>query len=574
MIYFPKRVKEPPKIEANENVEKNWLGSPFSFSITTLLRDTFSYVTKGPLEFMSIRLFMEGGKFSDAKLLQIAHRINIFTTNRAIIQWMMEVDRNGSQLSGGYQFNCPLSEMIGAHNPLTENNVDDHDDVKEFCIENQFNRVFLEKKRFVPMVFATREFFEENYAEPKEKVDFSWQIVKYCVSMAFRFILQVDFPVDEDFIQKMYHLEHRISGKMVYNPFTYIPDCIWARNFLGAKKMIQECVEALLEKDLLEKGDGLLSRMAKALKYSEKELQILEAVKNRELSFETLLKNRRLYRLFSEKLATYGLEKGCCIKEHLKEAFAIVEKMIQEAENGVKRFTVSQLASMAMTSIIIGSGAIRSTLVSALYLLVKNPHELNRLQKELQSFDYEIPSEEEYWQLEEKERTCLNKKLFKLFSACSLLQNVLKETYRLYPAVAVVARTSKVDLDFGDVKIKKGTQIYGSAYHMNRDAGCYEKTCESEECQNSAHRWIEPLKFDPDRFLNKETPFMAPFNLKNTLCVGNHFAAQEMMIYLVELLRTINIQYGYDEEVELEPLVGILTKFKEALLLDIEPIQN
>lgn len=108
---------------------------------------------------------------------------------------------------------------------------------------------------------------------------------------------------------------------------------------------------------------------------------------------------------------------------------------------------------------------------------------------------------------------------------------VVQEAMRLQPAVWVMGREAMVDLELGEVRIPKGTQIIVSQWVMQRDP-----------------RWFEdPGAFRPQRWLDGSTadiPKLAflPFGAGPRVCIGNHFAMLESVLVLATVLRRVRVR--------------------------------
>ncbi|XP_035742764.1 cytochrome P450 4C1-like [Vespa mandarinia] len=109
-----------------------------------------------------------------------------------------------------------------------------------------------------------------------------------------------------------------------------------------------------------------------------------------------------------------------------------------------------------------------------------------------------------------------------------LLERVIKETLRLFPAGPVIAR--KVTQDIKVTKnwtIPKGCSAVFLIYKLHR----------------SAKYWPRPLVFDPDRFLpekNCSTCFF-PFSYGRRNCIGQHFAMLEMATVIATLIKRFRV---------------------------------
>ncbi|XP_035742763.1 cytochrome P450 4C1-like [Vespa mandarinia] len=109
-----------------------------------------------------------------------------------------------------------------------------------------------------------------------------------------------------------------------------------------------------------------------------------------------------------------------------------------------------------------------------------------------------------------------------------LLERVIKETLRLFPAAPLIAR--KVTQDIKVTKnwtIPKGCSAVFLIYKLHR----------------SAKYWPRPLVFDPDRFLpekNCSTCFF-PFSYGRRNCIGQHFAMLEMATVIATLIKRFRV---------------------------------
>lgn len=105
------------------------------------------------------------------------------------------------------------------------------------------------------------------------------------------------------------------------------------------------------------------------------------------------------------------------------------------------------------------------------------------------------------------------------------MTSVIEEAMRLYPPVPFLPRQASRDDRLGDVAVRRGTLIFASPYVSHR---------------HTAH-WRHPDVFDPGRFSpavrGALRPFQYfPFGAGPRVCMGAHFAMQEMRIVLSVLL--------------------------------------
>jgi cytochrome P450 len=116
------------------------------------------------------------------------------------------------------------------------------------------------------------------------------------------------------------------------------------------------------------------------------------------------------------------------------------------------------------------------------------------------------------------------------------LQACIDETMRLVPGQATGSprETSKDDVVLG-YRIPAGTTVFPN----------------TQEGHTQDAHWEEPQKFVPERWLEAQAtnvPYW-PFSAGSRVCIGKHFAFQEMHLTLVTLLRKFKFEYvdGQDE---------------------------
>lgn len=123
----------------------------------------------------------------------------------------------------------------------------------------------------------------------------------------------------------------------------------------------------------------------------------------------------------------------------------------------------------------------------------------------------------------------------------------LDETMRLYPPAYVIDRIATAGDDFKGIAIPEGTLVLLSVYELHRYEGF----------------WINPLKFDPERFDAAKKKdfgdFYYPFGAGPRMCVGNNFAMYEMIFALAEILRKYRISTPL-EAIEINPLISLKPK--------------
>lgn len=137
------------------------------------------------------------------------------------------------------------------------------------------------------------------------------------------------------------------------------------------------------------------------------------------------------------------------------------------------------------------------------------------------------------------------------------LEQVIKETLRLYPPIHVGNRRAAHDLAFEGHRIPAGTRVLFSIFLTHR---------------HPAH-WPDPDRFDPDRFdaatRSAPEPFTyLPFGGGPRFCIGNAFAMMEMQLMLPMIVQrcrlelTPGFQLQLDAAVTLRPVGGIRMRWQ------------
>ena len=107
-----------------------------------------------------------------------------------------------------------------------------------------------------------------------------------------------------------------------------------------------------------------------------------------------------------------------------------------------------------------------------------------------------------------------------------LVQQVLKESMRLYPPVPMLSRQCVEQVRLGDVEVMPGATVAMPIYAMHRHAG----------------RWEDPDAFNPERFAPEREAQIPryqylPFGAGPRICIGMAFAMLEATVMLATLLQ-------------------------------------
>jgi cytochrome P450 len=140
-----------------------------------------------------------------------------------------------------------------------------------------------------------------------------------------------------------------------------------------------------------------------------------------------------------------------------------------------------------------------------------------------------------------------------------LLEAVLNETLRLFPAVPFTTRVVEASTDLGFERFEERTEFLLSFYHTHR---------------NPEH-WDDPDDFDPGRFLGDQDRHRyawLPFGGGRHLCIGNRVARMEAL----DALRIILRRYRFHrvDEIETVALMGITLNPSHPIRVTVERVAS
>ncbi|MFJ9363922.1 cytochrome P450 [Nocardia sp. NPDC101769] len=124
------------------------------------------------------------------------------------------------------------------------------------------------------------------------------------------------------------------------------------------------------------------------------------------------------------------------------------------------------------------------------------------------------------------------------------LQQVVKESLRLYPPIPMFPREPAADVEAGGFRIGKGTTIFISPYAVHH---------------NPEH-WPDPDTFDPDRFAAERTAqrySYLPFGGGSRRCVGARLAELEIQLTVAVLTQRFDLSVVPGTAVEPHAMVSL-----------------
>nr|BBD34751.1 N-methystylopine hydroxylase [Eschscholzia californica subsp. californica] len=207
------------------------------------------------------------------------------------------------------------------------------------------------------------------------------------------------------------------------------------------------------------------------------------------------------------------------------------------------------IKSTCLDMILGGSDTTTVTLTWALSLLLNHPQVLKRAKEEL---DSQVGKER---QVEDSDIPNL-----------PLIQAIIKETMRLYPAGPLIERRTMEDCEVAGFHVPAGTRLLVNLWKMQRDKEVWSE---------------EPLEFRPERFLTSNTEVdlkgqhyeLIPFGAGRRICPGVSFAVQLMHLVLARLLHGFEMTTPMGEKVDMTESAGLISHKITPLEVLIKPLR-
>ncbi len=135
---------------------------------------------------------------------------------------------------------------------------------------------------------------------------------------------------------------------------------------------------------------------------------------------------------------------------------------------------------------------------------------------------------------------------------------VIKETMRLYPPIAILQRRALRRVRIGDIDLRKGDEIVCASYVMHR----------------STLLWGQPATFDPDRFgpeqsLGRHRLAHMPFGAGKHICLGKPLAYMETVAILATLVR--RLRFDPNPAHEIKPIMRLTVRPDGGMPLFVSP---
>ena len=178
-----------------------------------------------------------------------------------------------------------------------------------------------------------------------------------------------------------------------------------------------------------------------------------------------------------------------------------------------------QLVDNLLTFYLAGHETTAKAIAWTLYLLARSPQWTATLEAEIESVAGRAPVRAEH------------------LDRLPCVQQVLKESMRLYPPVPMISRQAVADARLGGHPIPAGTSVLIPVYAIHRHAARWERPHE-----------LDPTRFSPERERAIPRYQYMPFGAGPRICIGMPFAMMEATAIIATLLQQARFEWAGREE--------------------------
>ncbi|EOA15128.1 hypothetical protein CARUB_v10028503mg [Capsella rubella] len=214
---------------------------------------------------------------------------------------------------------------------------------------------------------------------------------------------------------------------------------------------------------------------------------------------------------------------------------------VKDEEDDKTKLTMNDVKALLMDMVLAGTDTSLHVIEFAMAELLQNPDIMKRAQQELDKVVGTYKVVEEYH-----------------ISKLPYILAIMKETLRLHTIIPLlVPRRPSQTTVVGGFTIPKDSKIFINVWAMHRNPNI----------------WEDPLKFDPDRFLDKSCDFIngndfnyLPFGSGRRICPGMNMGERVVLFNIATFLHSFDWIFPEAERVEVEETFGIVLKLKNPLI--------
>ncbi|CAH2057854.1 unnamed protein product [Thlaspi arvense] len=220
--------------------------------------------------------------------------------------------------------------------------------------------------------------------------------------------------------------------------------------------------------------------------------------------------SERLFRVFREFYDARIAENSSRTNDKDVSCRDFVDALIDLSQGDDAELNIIQIEHLLLDLFAAGTDTNSSTVEWAMAELLRNPKTMTKVQAEIDRVIGQngVVQESDISQL-------------------PYLQAVVKETFRLHPAAPLLLpRKAETDVEILGFMVPKDTQVLVNVWAVGRDSSA----------------WENPTRFEPERFLGKETDVkgkdyeLTPFGAGRRICPGLPLAVKTVPLMLASLL--------------------------------------
>ncbi|KAB1995370.1 hypothetical protein ES319_D13G157000v1 [Gossypium barbadense] len=237
---------------------------------------------------------------------------------------------------------------------------------------------------------------------------------------------------------------------------------------------------------------------------------------------------------------------GNIVNDH-KESIAkgiredLVDVLLRLQENGEVPLTDNNIKAIIFDIFSGGSETSASVVEWAMSEMIKNPRVMTKAQAEVRQVFQGKGNVDEIGIHQLKYLKC-----------------VIKETLRLHPVFPLLLpRECSQNCEVNGFEIPSKTRVIINAWAIGRDP----------------NHWVEPEKFEPERFINSSVDFVGtnfefiPFGAGRRICPGILFAVPNVELPLAQLLFHFDWKLPKQEDIDMTEEFGLSVRRKTELIL-------
>lgn len=210
----------------------------------------------------------------------------------------------------------------------------------------------------------------------------------------------------------------------------------------------------------------------------------------------------------------------------------LLAMLLEARDDDGQGMTDQQIRDELVTLFLAGHETTANSLNWTFILLAQHPHALTRLLEEID--------------------TVLGGRLPTLadLRALPYLDQVVKESMRVYPAVPAIGRAAAQDVEIGGYQIPRGSTVNLFLWVTHRDPRWWGEDAAE----------FKPERFAPEREKEIRKYAYLPFAAGPRVCIGNSFAAMEARLLLATMLQRWTLALAPGHTPQPEPLITLRPK--------------